>query len=73
MAVQPGLCRTWSETPKTGFLGMRLNYLLSLQIVGVSILRAGETMEQALCEVYKNVKLGKILIQTNQETEEPEV
>ena len=20
MAVQPGLCRTWSETPKTGFL-----------------------------------------------------
>ena len=24
MAVQPGLCRTWSETPKTGFLTMRL-------------------------------------------------
>ena len=20
VAVQPGLCRTWSETPKTGFL-----------------------------------------------------
>ena len=30
-------------------------------------------MEQALCEVYKNVRLGKILIQTNLETEEPEV
>ena len=30
-------------------------------------------MEQALCEVYKNARLGKILIQTNQETEEPEV
>ena len=25
MAVQPGLCRTWSETPKTGFLRTRLN------------------------------------------------
>ena len=23
-AVQPGLCRTWSETPKTGFLTTRL-------------------------------------------------
>ena len=25
MAVQPGLCQTWSETPKTGFLTTRLN------------------------------------------------
>ena len=24
VAVQPGLCQTWSETPKTGFLAMRL-------------------------------------------------
>ena len=24
VAVQLGLCRTWSETPKTGFLTMRL-------------------------------------------------
>ena len=24
MAVQPGLCRTWLETPKTGFLTTRL-------------------------------------------------
>ena len=24
VAVQSGLCRTWSETPKTGFLTMRL-------------------------------------------------
>ena len=26
MAVQPGLCGTWSETPKTGFLTTRLNF-----------------------------------------------
>ena len=26
MAVQPGLCRTWSETPKTGFLTTRLKF-----------------------------------------------
>lgn len=33
----------------------------------------GETMEQALCDVLKNVRIGKILIQTNQTTNEPEV
>ena len=43
------------------------------QICGVSILRAGETMEPALCEVCKDVRLGKILIQTNLDTGEPEV
>ena len=26
VAVQPSLCRTWSETPKTGFLTRRLIY-----------------------------------------------
>ena len=25
-AVQPGLCGTWSETPKTGFLTTRLKF-----------------------------------------------
>ena len=29
VAVQPGLCRTWSDTPKTGFLRMRLIYFRS--------------------------------------------
>lgn len=43
------------------------------KICGVSILRAGETMEQALCDVLKNVRLGKILIQTNVLTGEPEL
>ena len=27
-AVQPALCQTWSETPKTGFLTTRLNCLV---------------------------------------------
>ena len=27
VAVQPGLCQTWSETPKTGFLRTRLNFV----------------------------------------------
>ncbi|BFZ00159.1 hypothetical protein BsWGS_03198 [Bradybaena similaris] len=43
------------------------------KIAGVSILRAGETMEQALCEVCKDVSVGKILIQTNLQTGEPEL
>lgn len=43
------------------------------KICGVSILRAGETMEQALCDVCKDIRIGKILIQTNQSTGEPEV
>lgn len=30
-------------------------------------------MEQALCEVCKDIRLGKILIQTNLDTGEPEV
>jgi len=43
------------------------------KICGVSILRAGETMEQALNEVLKDIRIGKILIQTNTETGEPEL
>lgn len=44
-----------------------------LQITGVSILRAGETMEPALRAVCKDVRIGTILIQTNCNTGEPEV
>jgi uridine kinase len=50
--------------------GKRIN---CKKICGVSILRAGETMEQALCDVLKDVRIGKILIQTNRETDEPEL
>lgn len=47
--------------------------MASERICGVSILRAGETMEQAVCDVCKDIRIGKILIQTNQTTGEPEV
>ena len=43
------------------------------KICGVSILRAGETMEQALTEVCQDIRVGKILIQTSRETGEPEL
>ncbi|VDP41424.1 unnamed protein product [Schistosoma curassoni] len=43
------------------------------QICGVSILRAGEVLEPALCAVCKDIRLGKILIQTNPVTSEPEL
>ena len=36
-------------------------------------MRAGESMEIALREVVKDVKIGKLLIQSNPKTNEPEV
>lgn len=59
------------ETPQGGvYEGKRLG---GKTITGVSILRAGETMEQALRAVCKDIRLGKILIQTNHDTGEPEL
>jgi len=43
------------------------------QLCGVSILRAGEVLEPALLSVCKDPTVGKILIQTNETTGEPEV
>lgn len=59
------------ETPQgTIYHGKRF---YQQRITGVSILRAGETMEQALTAVCKDIRLGKILIQTNHDTGEPEL
>uniref|UniRef100_A0A673YXN7 Uridine-cytidine kinase n=1 Tax=Salmo trutta TaxID=8032 RepID=A0A673YXN7_SALTR len=59
------------ETPQGSiYEGKRLS---GKRITGVSILRAGETMEQALMHVCKDIRLGKILIQTNHDTGEPEL
>ena len=35
VAVQPGLCETWSETPKTGFLRTRLKFAVHFLCVKV--------------------------------------
>ena len=59
------------ETPQG--IPYRGSRIATNKIIGVSVLRAGETMEQALSEVCKDVRIGKILIQNNLETAEPEV
>ena len=40
----------------------------AVEICGVSIMRAGESMEQALRDTCRGIKIGKILIQRNEET-----
>lgn len=56
------------ETP-TGkvYHGVRF----TAQICGVSIVRAGESMESGLRDVAKSVRIGKILIQRDEETTQP--
>ena len=41
VAVQPGLCGAWSETPKTGFLRTRLIWviLLALTVLSTELIR----------------------------------
>ncbi|MBP7708414.1 uracil phosphoribosyltransferase [Candidatus Pacearchaeota archaeon] len=41
------------------------------KICAVSIVRAGESMEKAVREVCQDIRIGKILIQRNEETAEP--
>lgn len=43
------------------------------KICGVSIMRAGESMEQGLRECCRSVRIGKILIQRNEETSQPKL
>jgi uracil phosphoribosyltransferase len=43
------------------------------KICGVSIMRAGEAMEQALRECCRSVRIGKILIQRDEETSQPKL
>ncbi|XP_050301159.1 uridine-cytidine kinase-like 1 isoform X1 [Anthonomus grandis grandis] len=59
------------ETPQGVFYDGKS--MATNKLCGVSILRAGETMEQAVCDVCKDIRIGKILIQTNLQTGEPEL
>jgi uracil phosphoribosyltransferase len=47
-------------------------FLFQPGLCGVSIVRAGESMEQALRDVIKGVRIGKILIQRNEESADKE-
>mmetsp|Transcript_13102 Transcript_13102/g.17993 ORF Transcript_13102/g.17993 Transcript_13102/m.17993 type:complete len:230 (+) Transcript_13102:75-764(+) len=53
---------TGEEYRGVGFVG---------KLCGVSIIRAGESMESALREVCQDIRIGKILIQRNEETAQP--
>ncbi|XP_065668648.1 uridine-cytidine kinase-like 1 isoform X2 [Hydra vulgaris] len=58
------------ETPQgSSYNGMKLKGCLC----GVSILRAGEALEEALVSVKRDAIIGKMLIQTNINTTEPEL
>ena len=50
MAAQPGLCRTWSETPKTGFLTTRL--ILSVYNITLTYLCSILCSRLSIWEVY---------------------
>ncbi|RYP11760.1 hypothetical protein DL765_007602 [Monosporascus sp. GIB2] len=43
------------------------------KICGVSIMRAGEAMEQGLRDCCRSVRIGKILIQRDEETSKPQL
>ena len=43
------------------------------KICGVSIMRAGEAMEQGLRDCCRSVRIGKILIQRDEDTSQPKL
>lgn len=58
-----------SETPAGAiYHGCKLRH----QVCGVSVLRAGDSMEAELRDVYPDAPIGKILIQRDKETLQPE-
>ena len=70
MTVKVGLCRTWSETPKTGFLASRLNcgktfddMVKSLDAVLVRLQEAGLKLKTRKCQLFaKRVEfLGHVI------------
>lgn len=60
-------------TTPTGELFTGVDF--TAKLCGVSIMRAGESMESALRETAKNVRIGKILIQRDETSvaKEPKV
>ena len=58
-AVQPGLCGTWSETPKTGFLRMRLICQFSI-ILKLLVLIRSASLKCKLFATECALKTGKL-------------
>ena len=58
VAVQPDLCRTWSETPKTGFLTTRLSLCFIIMIAAFI-----NTLLYYKLEKYA-VKFGRVIMTT---------
>lgn len=75
LLVEEGLnhlpCVTHEVTTPVGrsYSGLRFEG----KICGVSIMRAGESMEQGLRECCRSVRIGKILIQRDEETAKPKL
>ena len=60
VAVQPGLCRTWSEIPKTGFLITRLIFFyLGSKETKVLISLHGSTADLHLCFSHMSLVVRK--------------
>ncbi|EGC34634.1 uracil phosphoribosyltransferase [Dictyostelium purpureum] len=75
LLIEEGLnCLPFEETTITTPTGAEYNGVsFASKICGVSIVRAGESMEAGLRAVCKHIKIGKILIQRDEETAMPKL
>ncbi|EFA85146.1 uracil phosphoribosyltransferase [Heterostelium album PN500] len=75
LLIEEGLnCLPFSETTVTTPTGCEYNGVqFASKICGVSIVRAGESMEAGLRAVCKQIKIGKILIQRDEQTALPKL
>ena len=55
VAVQPGLCWAWSETPKTGFFTTRLNYSACQKVL--SLTPSTSSISSGIAELLRNFKI----------------
>ena len=65
----PVVAQTVTTPVGKSYLGVKFQG----QICGVSIMRAGEAMEQGLRDCCRSVRIGKILIQRDEETSKPKL
>ena len=62
VAVQPGLCRTWSETPKTGFLTTRLRFSYCMDAGSISNPIARQLVE--LPSIASQAEIGRVKLKS---------